>query len=121
MLLSLLRAPTYPVLLIVGGQAFAATSGQELSTLLARLCPPGAATPELILDSKWWLYTYVPDGHALAPSFMQHHAPSKLQLIVHVNGRSNKVPGGVGYPTTSLGSRSRERVFRDLVEILCSG
>ncbi|MCU0291080.1 MAG: hypothetical protein MUF10_03695 [Thermoanaerobaculaceae bacterium] len=121
MFLYLLRAPTYPVLLIVGGQGFAATSGQELSALLARLCPPGTAKPELILDSRWWLFTYLPDHHALAPSLTQQHAPSKLQLIERINARANRATGSVVYPTTSLGSRTRERVFRDLVEILCSG
>ena len=79
-----------------------------------------APTPKLILDSSWWLFTYVPEGHALIPSTMQRHAPSKLKLVERINARSNRVPGSVSCPATSLGSRSRERVFRELVEILCA-
>lgn len=63
---------------------------------------------------------YVPESHALLPSLMQHQVPSKLQLIECINARSNRAAESVPYPTTSLGSRSRERVFRDLVGILCS-
>lgn len=120
MLTHVLRAPAYPVLLVVGGQAFAARSRQRLSTLLARLCGPGTPEPELILDSRWWLFMYVPESHALLPSLLQHNVPSKLQLIECINARSNRAFESVPYPTTSLGSRSRERVFRDLVGILCS-
>jgi len=110
----LVRAPRYPVIVVVEDRVFASNSRKQL----IRLFGENFSETVRLLDSTWEWFVYRPSLSAFSPHFPFRQPPSKLEIIEVVNRRANRLDNGVLCRTTSLSTRSRSQVFQELIAIL---
>lgn len=111
------RRPAYPILIEVDGHIIGARNKQGLERKLSRIMlTPGRVYHGADSTGEAWdLYT---NGMMLSPLTLRKRA-TKLELIKLVNERKNKKrPDETPYSGKSLSSKTFEKVFEDLVNIV---
>ncbi|MHB0972577.1 MAG: hypothetical protein ACYC7A_22510 [Thermoanaerobaculia bacterium] len=98
---------------------FAAPSPSALEKLIKR--ESHVETVVRILDSTWEWFELIRDGLVIAPSFVDRLPPKKQDVIALVNDRTNRAIDAPVYQLRSLGSRSREDIFAELLSLLSVG
>jgi hypothetical protein len=107
--------------MFVGDSATAVQTRTELlSDLQAQVIDSTFEALFRLIDSGWNTFEVLSDGHAIIPSpdAFCSKPMTKREVVDRVNGRSNQPVGGELYPTDSLHSKKRERIVRELVDLL---
>ena len=112
----LFRKPLFPIIVDTGSGLIGAKSWSACEKQLATVTFADMA-PRDVIDTSIEGFALYPEHMAFSPLTSQKRW-TKVAVINLYN--SQKGPGRPEYPTTSLGNKSLEKVFGDIVELLAA-
>jgi hypothetical protein len=108
------RKPHFPIIVDTGTGLIGAKSWAACEKQLATVTFADRA-PRDVIDSSVEAFFLFPEHMVFSPLTLKKRW-TKAAIINLYNGQ--KGPGRPEYPTTSLGNKSLEKVFGDIVELL---
>ena len=109
------RKPRFPVIVDTGSELIGATTGAECSKRLARAKIANGEKSTAVIDVTAEGFGFYPELMVITPMTVKKKW-KKTEIIELYNMR--RKPGAPGYPSTSLGSKSVERVVSEIVYLL---
>ncbi|MDM5181671.1 hypothetical protein PO883_31320 [Massilia sp. DJPM01] len=110
----LFRKPRFPIVIDTGSGLIGAKSWAACEKQLATITFADMA-PRDVIDASVEAFSLFPEHMVFSPLTFKKRW-TKAAIITLYN--SQKGPGRPAYPTNSLGNKSLEKVFRDIVELL---
>ncbi len=118
MTMFLIRAPVFPVILGFHGTVFGLRHPEAFERLVKSLrTPDGGPKWSDLIDATWGGFHYYREGDVITPLCIKTRW-NKRELVELVNGRTNRSGDQPDYTTRSLGNRSKDRVFSELLDLV---